>query len=371
MSALPTTSSPTSRAKPRAQTVLGPVDAELLEFTLPHEHLCQDLLVLWREPADETKRWLIDAPITLETLWEIWHDPMVNRANLSVLDEANLQSELELFRESGGSTIVDVTPRELYCSDHPRTLRRLSERTGVHIVASTGHYFRFSLSPDVASASSDAIAESMIRDTETGIQGSGIRPGMIKVAASDDIYPEEERLLHAAARAQQRTGLAITVHPPSFHGAPPRKIVEILEQAGANLERVIIAHAQVRLGEVAEARELMDRGVTLTYDGFGLDGLFVDSYQTPYAPGERGWHAPGDLATVELVCRLLEAGYANRLMLSHDTGFRMTFSKYGGHGYTHIQRHVLQYLRDRGASDADVETMTIENPSKLLAIEGL
>jgi phosphotriesterase-related protein len=352
-----------------AETVLGPVDVDSLAFTLPHEHLCQDLLPLWIKPVDDAKTWLIDAPVSAENLWEIWHDPMVNRANLDVLDEASLQSEIELYRDAGGGTIIDVTPRELYCSDHPNTLRRLSERTGVHIVASTGHYFRMALSPEVANASSDAIAESMVGDSEIGIDGTGIRPGMIKVAASGDIYPEEERLLRAAAIAQNRTGLAITVHPPSFHGAEPKEVVEILDRAGANLDRVIIAHAHVRLRNAQDAQELMDLGVNLTYDGFGLDGLFVDSYQTPYAPGEHGWHAPGDIETVELVCQLLDAGYANRLMLSHDTGFKMTFAKYGGHGFTHIHRHVVRYLRDRGASDSDIETMTIRNPRRLLAID--
>src|SRR5690606_13298892 len=91
-------------------TVLGPVPAAALGVVDAHSHL-----YIAPVPGGAA-----DAPV--------------------LVDEAGVGRELVSFRAAGGGTIVDCQPGG--CGRDGRVLRRLSESSGVHVVAATGFHRR-------------------------------------------------------------------------------------------------------------------------------------------------------------------------------------------------------------------------------------
>ena len=56
------------------------------------------------------------------------------------------------------------------------------------------------------------------------------------------------------------------------------------------------------------------------------------------------------------------------MLLSQDVCHNGQLTRYGGNGYTYLQRTFLPRLREAGASDADVRRLTVENPRRILAV---
>src|SRR4051794_7375415 len=121
-----------------AQTVTGPVDVSELGFTLPHEHVLFDTTCFVHDVDDPWKQEIAKQLVTLENCAELRREPLMSRDNAYFMDEDVAARELELFSRAGGRTIVDVSPPAL--GRNALALRRLAQRTGVNIVASTGHY---------------------------------------------------------------------------------------------------------------------------------------------------------------------------------------------------------------------------------------
>src|SRR5262249_1872539 len=130
-----------------AMTVCGSVDVDHLGLTLPHEHImfdstcffdAQDPEFARQESLPEWKAELMRRGVCLETVGELRRDPMLARDNLILDDEDVAVRELRMFREAGGQTVVDVSPAEM--GRHPATFQRIAKRTGLNIVAATGHY---------------------------------------------------------------------------------------------------------------------------------------------------------------------------------------------------------------------------------------
>ena len=91
------------------QTVLGPVAPETLGVTLPHEHILSTLEVYLEEPRNDAEARLLDEPLTAANLPAVRTEPYRNRENLLFDNEDLAVRELILFRDAGGSTVVDQT----------------------------------------------------------------------------------------------------------------------------------------------------------------------------------------------------------------------------------------------------------------------
>ena len=61
------------------------------------------------------------------------------KANLTIDCVVDAISELQLFRQAGGQTVVDVTPFELRLNT--KEVPRIARDSGVNIIIGTGHYF--------------------------------------------------------------------------------------------------------------------------------------------------------------------------------------------------------------------------------------
>jgi 5-phospho-D-xylono-1,4-lactonase len=88
------------------RTVTGDIDPAQLGITLMHEH------VLTMLPASVKDR------------------------DLELSDEAIMRRELRHFYAAGGRSLVEMSPVDY--SRNPQGLRRLSQASGVHIIAITG-----------------------------------------------------------------------------------------------------------------------------------------------------------------------------------------------------------------------------------------
>ena len=205
--------------------------------------------------------------------------------------------------------------------------------------------------------SPDVIARLYIREIDEGIEGTGIKDGLV-TAASDrgGITPPQEVILRAVARTHQRTGVPITTHTWSPDRVGEQQ-VRSLEEEGVDLNRVYIGHSNDDT-DLGYLLGLLKKGVWLG----------MDRYPGGRLPGTPDWEQ-----RTAIVKQLMDAGYTHRLMLSHD--YSVPKARYGVEvqearrranpdGYTFIPRRVLPRLKELGASDQDIHQIMVENPQR-------
>ncbi len=305
------------------RTVLGEVASEELGPTYAHEHLLT-------RPLGEQVR----------------DDP-----DLVLDDEQRAAAELRTFVEAGGRALVEASTAEL--GRDPAGLRRLARRTGVHVVAATGHvceqYWRGAL--DLEAKSERVLVDGFVRDLTVGMDGTDVRAGVVKVGSSlDRVTGTEARVIRAAAAAQRETGVPITTHTTA--GTAAMAQVRALERAGADLSHVCVGHLDRRLvweDHLALART----GVFLGYDCVGKE---------QYQP---------DAERVRFILRLVEAGHGRQVLLAGDMARRRYLGAWGGHpGFRFILGEFLPRLRAAGLDDADVRALVVDNPASFLSWRG-
>lgn len=312
-------------------TVRGLVPASELGTTLMHEHLYTDWLFgVGREQGR-------------------FEDASVRR---------RIGCALEGAAEAGVSAIVDVGT-ELF-GPSPLLLLAIATDAPVHIVCSTGCFTADMLPPPewlYAPVSTEAIAQRFIAAARDGVDGSGVKPGIIKVATGGRAISEiEEMACRAAAAAQRETGLAITTHTHLTTFADQQ--VDIFEDAGADLDRVVIGHMGwgSTAGDFDLHQRLAARGVTI-----GLDMV--------------GSPARSDEEYADIAFDLIEAGHAGQIVLSHDTaaygrGLDGVFEAGYMHGdFGTLFRGLLPLLRERGVDDATLTSILVDNPARILGID--
>jgi predicted metal-dependent phosphotriesterase family hydrolase len=307
------------------QTVRGRVDASEIGFTLPHEHTYIDLWTL--EPR-------FDFPAQF------------NDADL-------LAAELVDYKAHGGDCVVDVTVQGM--GRDAAGVRSLSERTDVHIVLGTGYYRQPYYPPEarIDRRHVDSIAEDMIREFADGIEGTGVRPGIIgEIGANKDwVSAQEERVFRAAARAQRATGLAITTH--ALLSPVGLDQLDLLDEEGADMGRVAIGHCDW-YPNMKYYREIIRRGAFVELDCFGQTDALSQGLES---------------VVLELLLQLLHDRLENHILLSHDMCLAANMRRFGGQGYSYVQRSTVPYLLGQGVPQDVIDTMTIENPRRLLAFE--
>jgi phosphotriesterase-related protein len=162
-------------------------------------------------------------------------------------------------------------------------LRRLSQASGIAIVACTGFHLRkyYPADEPLWSLPAEQAAEHFIRELTMGVEeapgdaGEPIRAGFIKIACEATVAGSPPALLQAAAHAAQETGAALEVHTEK--GASAEHIVWFFYNAGVPLRQLVICHIDKR-PDFGLHRELATAGVLLEYDTF---------YRPKYEP-ERG-----------------------------------------------------------------------------------
>ena len=346
------------------RTVLGEISPDDLGITLPHEHLLLDTSHLfWEEPSAEDPLEIRDVgsrPLSADDADVLASRPYISRDNLRMTDLDVAIRELLLYKEAGGQSFIDVSGR--IPGWHPDDLVAASEATGVNIVASTGWYIAPSHPPGHADASVEELAEMLIGDIEVGIAGTEIRAGVIgELGMTEPLHPQEEKVLRAGGRAQHQTGVPLTVHPMVYK-KEAHKYIDILQEEGANLEKVYISHMDGSCPDHEYHESVMDRGVTIDYD------LFRD---TPWNDSHLifgGDHWVSDQERVETLARLCADGYSTQIMLAQDVCMKTHWVEYGGTGYGHVLTEIVPQLRDAGVTQDQIDDMLIHNPKRIFAV---
>ena len=304
-------------------TVRGPVAAGELGVALSHDHL----LVDWWDFTDKFSSYS------------------------GILDDEDLAiREVSRFCEAGGGTIFD--PTNMGLGRQPKSLQRISEATGVHVVMGTGWYRERTYAQCVFEEQPGRLAEYLLRDLLVGVGDTDICAGFIGEIGTERrcISPAEERVFRAAARAQIQSGCAIMTHTTNW-GELAVEQLALLAEEGVSSDRVIISHVGDRIG-VDRLRPIADAGAWL-----GVDNL-----------GSTRGHLSLE-ARAGLVAELWAEGYGNRILLGNDICGRDQLSVYGGPGYDNVIVNFLPLLRKQSLTDDEIHVMTVENPARAFAYD--
>ncbi len=296
-------------------TVRGPIDPGALGRTLAHEHVFCDLY------------------------------RVTGNVNHLLNDEELAVVELGALVRAGGTALVEVTTPDL--GRDVARLRRVAERTGLHIVMGTGWY-RQPFYPEIIDrTSTEALARQIIGELTEGAEGTGIRAGIIGEIGAHGSFltAQEERVLRAAARAQRATGAPLTTHAVMYPVGAAQ--LPILQEEGVDPSRVIIGHCDTYL----------DRDYHLAVLQAGVYAQFDTVGRVHINPDER---------RADALVGLLRAGWGERLLLSCDRCHRTDLHAFGGAGYDVVFTRFFDMLRERGVSQEELDVMTIENPRRVL-----
>src|SRR5437660_53274 len=121
--------------------------------------------------------------------------------------------------------------------------------------------------------------------------------------------------------------------------------------------RAVAGHLDVRI-DVEYADSVAARGAYAEFDTFGIEA-YLDSSLSEY---------PRDTERVAALVELVQRGYVERLLVSHDVCTKMQLVAYGGWGYGHLSRNIEPRLRKAGLSDAQIATIRVANPRRLLDV---
>jgi phosphotriesterase-related protein len=197
----------------------------------------------------------------------------------------------------------------------------------------------------------DEIADHFLRELRDGIEGTGIRPGIIKLAWDLEYRMNEgrpgftprdglERTARAAARAAKAAGVPISCHTLATDelGTP---LLELFQDEGLDLRAVTIGHSNDTT-DLDYLITLASRGATI-----GLDRYFL------MAPDEERTRRAA------LALSLIQAGYAEQVCLSHDASpfYRFGTAPANLECWLPVPHEEVPWLREHGASEDDIDAV--------------
>ena len=316
---------PFDRSRPHVMTVLGPIRPEELGVTLVHEH------VIAKPP-----RALPDGP-----------DP---DPDLILDDPHAALAELEDFYAAGGRAVVDTT-----VADTGRDIAAVhwvAARAPVHVVSVTGYGNGAHSGRTLSAMAADDVAAACTADVSTGIGGTGIRAGAIRVGTSPDrISPLEATALRGAARAHLATGAPIMTH--GGLGTTALEQLAILQEEGVDPSRVIVGHQGIGVGDTDPRAVLavLAAGAWVSFD--------------PVSRTAQG----SDEERAATIARLVAAGFGGRILLSGNLARRSSLRAYGGSpGLIYPVESFPLLLMDAGLDAPTVRQLLVDNPARALAI---
>ncbi|MBM3449590.1 MAG: aryldialkylphosphatase [Armatimonadetes bacterium] len=340
------------------QTVLGPIPPDALGVTMTHEHLLVDFRYSFREPEALHEKHMAYAPWSLDLAGWIRHHWNLHLDNMTLFDEDVTIDELRRFSRVGGQAVVDAT--SIGIGRDPRGLARIARATGLHIVMGAGHYLGATHPPAVALDSVEMLAEGIARDVTVGVGDSGVRAGMIgEIGCSSPWSDGERKAMNAAVIAQRRTGAPLMIHPWRDDDAPLR-IADAVRAWDGDLARTIMCHVERTIVDRGALAEFAATGAYLELDLFG--------HEVSHVPGGRQSWMPSDAQRIEMVRWLIERGYGDKILLSHDICYKFRLRRYGGHGWDHLLTNVVPHMRTMGVDEAAIRAMLVDNPRRAFSM---
>ncbi len=306
-------------------TVAGPITADQLGRTLMHEHV----FVQYGGPGADMLK------------------PGPQRDEIvSVCCE--YVSKISRF---GVKSLVDPTTVDL--GRNVPLMVEIATKTGYNILCATGIYSTATYLQvrERLGNSPDAVAALFIKELTEGINDTGVKAAVIKVVTGQPVISEaEHELLLAAAKASVETGAPIITHTEGILGD---KQQQILCSAGVPAHRIMIGHSCIST-DFAYHMGIVQGGSYLGFDRFGMPGM-------------------SDEVRAATLLKLIEAGCAAHLMVSHDSvwywvgGPKIGTGPYKNWHPANFFERVIPLLKQGGAADEHIQTVLQENPRRFFS----
>ena len=313
-------------------TINGLIPTDSLGKTLIHEHVFLD----W-SPADsmDVSRWDNDASFVV------------------------ILPYLQELKSYGVRSFFECTPS--YLGRNPALLLRLAKASDLQIITNTGFYAarkQQHLPGFAKTSNAHQLADIWIDEFNHGIDGTGVRPGFIKIGVDSKSMLDalDRKIVRAAAITHLETGLTIVAHTGTDTTAVQE--LEILQQEGVHPSAFVWTHAQ--RGTPEGHVRLAKTGAWISLDGMG----WVNPVDTK-----------GDsTAMMQYVSRLQnlkDQGLLNRVLISHDAGWYTVgqTDQSNFKPYTFIFDHLIPMLESKGWNREDFNQVLVSNPQTAYAIK--
>jgi phosphotriesterase-related protein len=310
--------SKTDRA--HVMTVNGPIHPEQMGWTLIHEHILVDFI---GAANIDPNRW--------------HHQSVISKMLPRLLELKKLRC----------NCFVDCTPN--YLGRDVRLLKKLSDKSGLHFITNTGYYggsdHKF-LPAHSFTESAAQLSERWVQEARSGIDGTSIKPGFIKISVNDGpLSPISRKLIEAAALTHKKTGLPIASHTGGSIAAFEQ--LEVIEKAGADSASFIWVHAQ---NETDWSRYIaaVKKGCWVSLDGISEDNIEEYISRLKFLQEEKSLH---------------------RTLVSHDAGWYDPDRPDGEmRKYTPIFTELIPALSKRGFSEDEIDLLMTINPSSAFTV---
>lgn len=343
----------------KVQTVLGPIEPEQLGVTLTHEHLLIDMSPLFEEPQQAGDKGFYYEPVSLETAGRIRHWAQRNLDNVQLTDVDTAIDEASIYKQYGGGSLVDAT--SIGIKRDAAGLARISRATDVNVIMGASYYVDAAHPAGMDDMSEDDVVSRIVADVTEGVDGTLHRSGVIgEVGCSWPLMPNERKALRASARAQRITGAPILIHPGRDETAP-LEIIEILREAGADLERTIIGHLDRTVFLHDTLRQIAESGCYMEWDLFGSE--------ESYYGANPAIDMPGDGKRMDDISWIAAQGYGRKILVAHDICTKSRLERYGGHGYAYILGRIVPRMRSRGFGEDAIRDILVHNPASALTFD--
>lgn len=305
----------------KTQTVLSQIDSKEMGLTLPHEHLFYDM-----RGASRPEGLHVDREEVVETVLP----------------------SLRALKKRGVSTLVECSTGGI--GREPLILEALGRKSRIHVVAPTGFYKEPFMPSWIREKTINELADFMREEIETGIEGTPVKAGFIKLAASNEGLTElEEKILRAAARASKKTGAAIAEHTSGqMSGSILLQELKVLREELFDLRKFIWVHAHSE-PDISLHMKAAEMGVNIEYDAIG--GGKPDDF------------------FVSLIQRMVEKGKQKHVLISQDAGGYNAAEPRGGRprDMCYIIDHFLPKLEREGTSEL-IRLIMKENPRRVFEL---
>jgi len=253
--------------------------------------------------------------------------------------------EVKACARDGVRCIVDTGTMDLGRSID--ALRAIARKSGMLIVAGGGLHLKDGYPADVLQKTEEQIAEDFYK-LATAERWGAI--GEIGTGPAVPMDPQERKVLRAAARLHERTGLAIITHVSDGCARCALDQLDLFEQAGVDPRHLVIGHLNDITDQPAAAPlAIAKRGAYVGFDHSGKP----DDHRVP--------------EYVRTIMAVLEAGHEDRVCLSSDFASQKYLRKNGGPGIAMVMTTMVPRLKQAGVSDATLHKVLVENPRRALA----
>lgn len=262
---------------------------------------------------------------------------------------------VEELKSGGYSTLVDPCPNDL--GRDVDLMGEVSARTGFNVIFATGLYnkvhggsayweFAQQFDPDFEKR----VCDMFVAELTEGVRGSGIKPGVIKVATGAPPFSEyEQAIFRAAAAASLATATPIMTHTDGLLGDEQ---VKCLAETGLPLRRAIIGHCCCNADHDYHMG-IAQSGAFLGFDRFGWEIMVPDHVR------------------VASLLAMIDKGHLRQIIVSHDSvccwlGAMLppAMEEHLKEAITPLRfdRVITPMLREAGITDEQIDVMLTANP---------